>query len=73
MVLLQGLLQNVVKIVFVEKSGLRTSDSWEALVHTFQHKICYGKNNQFRHNLPELYIKARQSDKIILNWHNYNP
>ena len=31
------------------------------------------KNNQFRHNLPELYIKARQSDKIILNWHNYNP
>ena len=23
------------KIVFVEKSGLRTSDSWEALVHTF--------------------------------------
>ena len=30
------------------------------------------KNNQFRHNLAELYIIARKSDNIILNWHNYN-
>ena len=61
------------KIVFVEKPGLRTSDSWEALVHTFPNtRFAMVKNNQFRHNLPELYIKARQSDKIILNWHNYN-
>lgn len=61
------------KIVFVEKPGLRTSESWEALVHTFPNtRFAMVKNNQFRHNLAELYIIARKSDNIILNWHNYN-
>tara|TARA_B100000989_G_scaffold231189_1_gene177993 strand:- start:9546 stop:10418 length:873 start_codon:yes stop_codon:yes gene_type:complete len=61
------------KIVFVEKPGLKSAESWEALVHTFPNtRFAMVKNNQFRHNLPELYIKARQSDFIILNWHNYN-
>ena len=61
------------KIVFVEKPGLKNSDSWEALVHTFPNtRFAMVKNNQFRHNLPELYIIARKSDRIILNWHNYN-
>ena len=61
------------KVVFVEKPGLKTADDWEALVHTFPNtRFAMVKNNQFRHNLPELYAKARQSDFIILNWHNYN-
>tara|TARA_R110000796_G_scaffold111486_3_gene222994 strand:+ start:238 stop:1110 length:873 start_codon:yes stop_codon:yes gene_type:complete len=61
------------KIVFVEKPGLRTAEHWEALVHTFPNtRFCMVKNNQFRHNVAELYITARKSDEIVLNWHNYN-
>lgn len=61
------------KIVFVEKPGLRTSEHWEALVHTFPNtRFAMVKNNQFRHNVAELYITARKSDEIVLNWHNYN-
>jgi len=61
------------KIVFVEKPGLRTSEHWEALVHTFPNtRFAMVKNNQFRDNLAELYIIARKSDEIVINWHNYN-
>ena len=61
------------KILFVEKPGLRTSEHWEALVHTFPNtRFAMVKNNQFRHNVAELYITARKSDEIVLNWHNYN-
>ena len=61
------------KIVFVEKPGLRTADDWEALVHTFPNtRFSMVKNNQYRDNLTDLYIKARSSDEIVINWHNYN-
>ena len=61
------------KIVFVEKPGLRTAEHWEALVHTFPNtRFAMVKNNQFRHNVAELYVQARKSDEIVLNWHNYN-
>ena len=61
------------KIVFVEKPGLRTAEHWEALVHTFPNtRFCMVKNNQFRHNVADLYMIARKSDEIVLNWHNYN-
>jgi len=61
------------KIVFVEKPGLRTTEDWESLVHTFPNtRFAMVKNNQFRNNLVELYMIAKKSDSITLNWHNYN-
>lgn len=61
------------KIVFVEKPGLEDSEAWESLVHTFPNtRFAMVKNNQHRNNLAELYVLARKSDEIVINWHNYN-
>jgi len=61
------------KIVFVEKPGLPTAEDWESLVHTFpQTRFAMVKNNQHRSNLEDIYMQARSSDEIIINWHNYN-
>jgi len=68
-----GTIASRCKIVFVEKPGLRTAEHWEALVHTFPNtRFAMVKNNQFRHNVADLYMIARKSDEIVLNWHNYN-
>lgn len=61
------------KIVFIEKPGLETVDAWESLNHTFPNtRFMMVKNNQYRTNVAELYILARRSDTINLNWHNFN-
>ena len=59
--------------MFIEKPGLETVDAWESLNHTFPNtRFMMVKNNQYRTNVAELYILARRSDTINLNWHNFN-
>jgi predicted dehydrogenase len=59
------------RIVFVEKPGVKNSDVWMSLIHTYKDtKFVMVKNNQWRDNIEQLRDLARMSYMVEVNWIN---
>jgi predicted dehydrogenase len=59
------------KIVFVEKPGVRSANTWATLAQTFKStRFMMVKNNMWRENINELRILARESKTVNLDWIN---
>ena len=57
------------KIVFIEKPGVATSDTWTKLVTEFkQTRFIMVKNNMWRSNISELRELARQAKSVKIRW-----
>jgi predicted dehydrogenase len=61
------------KIVFIEKPGVATSDTWAKLISTFtQTRFMMVKNNMWRSNINELKELASKSDTVDIFWSRKN-
>lgn len=61
------------KIIFVEKPGVKDAKTWRRLVKTNEStRFMMVKNNQWRNNISELKTLAENSNKIDLNWINFD-
>ena len=57
------------KIVFIEKPGVATSDTWTKLVTEFkQTRFIMVKNNMWRSNIEELKTLASQAKTVKIRW-----
>ena len=57
------------KIVFIEKPGVATSDTWTKLVTEFkQTRFIMVKNNMWRSNISELKELASQAKSVKIRW-----
>jgi len=57
------------KIVFIEKPGVATSDTWTKLVTEFrQTRFIMVKNNMWRNNIAELVELASKARTVKINW-----
>ena len=57
------------KIVFIEKPGVATSDTWTKLVTEFkQTRFIMVKNNMWRSNMSELVALASQAKTVKIRW-----
>ena len=57
------------KIVFIEKPGVATSDTWTKLVTEFkQTRFIMVKNNMWRSNIAELAKLASQAKTVKIRW-----
>ena len=57
------------KIVFIEKPGVATSDTWTKLVTTFkQTRFIMVKNNMWRDNIAELAELASKAKTVKIRW-----
>ena len=57
------------KIVFIEKPGVATSDTWTKLVTEFkQTRFIMVKNNMWRSNMAELVALANKAKTVKINW-----
>jgi predicted dehydrogenase len=60
-------------IVFVEKPGVKNSENWATLTHTFKStRFMMVKNNMWRDNLDEMRSYVDKSTAIKLKWINKN-
>jgi predicted dehydrogenase len=61
------------KIVFIEKPGVATSDTWTKLVTTFkQTRFIMVKNNMWRDNIAELAELASRAKTVDIFWSRKN-
>jgi predicted dehydrogenase len=61
------------KIVFVEKPGVRDSQSWTSLVQEFPNtRILMVKNNQYRSEIEKFKNLSAKSSKVSIVWKNNN-
>ena len=61
------------KIVFIEKPGVATSDTWAKLITTFtQTRFMMVKNNMWRSNINELKELASKSNTVDIFWSRKN-
>jgi len=61
------------KIVFIEKPGVATEESWKQLVKDYpKTRFMMVKNNMWRDNLSEMRAHYVSSKNINLNWINKN-
>jgi predicted dehydrogenase len=61
------------KIVFIEKPGVATSDTWIKLVSEFkQTRFMMVKNNMWRSNIDELKELANKSNTVDIFWSRKN-
>jgi len=59
------------RIVFVEKPGVKNSDIWMTLIHTYKDtRFVMVKNNQWRDNIEELRSLAQRSYMVDIKWIN---
>jgi predicted dehydrogenase len=61
------------KIVFIEKPGVATSDTWTKLVTAFaQTRFIMVKNNMWRSNISELKELAGRAKRVNIEWTRRN-
>jgi predicted dehydrogenase len=61
------------KIVFIEKPGVATSETWKKLVTTFkQTRFMMVKNNMWRSNIDELKDLAARAKRVNIEWTRRN-
>ena len=61
------------KIVFIEKPGVATSDTWIKLVTEFKHaRFMMVKNNMWRSNIEELRSHVTNARTVKIKWINKN-
>lgn len=61
------------RIVFVEKPGFKTADSWHTIVNAFpKTKFMMIKNNQYRDIIDNLKILAPHIEIMDVRWLNYD-
>ncbi len=61
------------KIIFIEKPGVKDSNTWKKLIEDFPNtRFMMIKNNQYRNEIKMFKEQSEQSETVYVRWNNAN-